>query len=182
MAFEAGLGAILGFPALSWAMFMSGIMAVLMDLDHVDLPPHRTPVCHSIPSAIFWTYVAAALAALSFPGALAPAILASSCAFFTHLVLDSLTKGGIFLWPRNREVLKWPQPVDEGCLVRFDGRCFLASDEKDHQALLDGKLAWPAWARMVLTVPNWLRIGGASADMLLSAGGLVGVLLAVMAA
>lgn len=182
MAFEAGLGAMLGLPAISWAMFMSGIMAFLIDLDHVELPPHRTPVGHSIPSAIFWTYLAAALAALSSPGAMGGVMVASFCAFFTHLALDSLTGGGIFLWPRCLDILRWPQPVDEACLVRLDGRAFLASDEKDHQALLDGKLAWPAWARLVLTVPPGLRLGGLSTDMLLSACGLAGVLLAVMAA
>jgi hypothetical protein len=182
MAFEAGLGAVLGLPALSWAMFMSGIMAVLMDLDHVELPPHRTPVCHSMTAAIFWTYVAGALAVISSPAAAAPAICASFCAFVTHLTLDLLTRGGIFLWPRCGDILRWSQPVDEACLVRLEGHAFLASDEKDHQAMLDGELAWPAWARASLAIPPRLRIGGLAPDMLLSAGGLVGVLLAVIAA
>jgi hypothetical protein len=179
MAFEAGMGAALGLPAISQATILSGILAVVMDADHVGLPPHRTPAGHSLPSAAFWVYLSVATAGAFFPAWKAAAALSSVCAFATHLSLDACTGGGIFLWPRGLRPREWLQPVPDMLLLSCGGRSFLASDEKDHQALADGRLAWPGWRmwRAVIPAPPPLR--KLSGDIVVSSLGLLGLVAAV---
>lgn len=182
MAFEAGLGATLGLPPISGATVLSGILSVLLDLDHVELPPHRTPAGHSLPSAALGTYLAAAISMSFFAGSAAPAVLAAFSAFSTHLSLDAMTEGGVFLWPRGLDMREWFRPLPEEVLILFGKRFFLASDEKVHQALSDGRLAWPGWRRARMAVPAWPRIGKPMGDVLISSLGLAGLLAAVAAA
>ena len=178
MAFEVGLGAAFGLPAISQATVLSGIVAVLVDIDHLELPPHRTPAGHSLPAAAFWVYISAAAAALFLPAWTATAALASISAFCTHLALDALTKEGIFLWPACLSVQEWFQPLPRELLLDRGGRYFLSSDEKDHQALADGILAWPGWRRVHVTiraVPFLERLPG---DVVISSLGLLGLVAA----
>lgn len=168
MAFEAGLGAALGIPAISQATILSGILAVMVDLDHVELPPHRTPAGHSLPSSVLWTYLSVAAAMAFFPDETAAVALASACAFATHLSLDAMTEDGIFLWPRSLTVREWLQPVPESALIICGGQSFLASDEGDHQALADGRLAWPGWIRGRVALPAVLHIETPTGDVVVS--------------
>jgi hypothetical protein len=179
MAFEAGLGALAGIPAISQATILSGILAVMVDVDHVELPPHRTPAGHSLPSAAFWVYVSAATAYACFPEWTAVAALASACAFATHLSLDAFTGGGIFLWPRSLSVREWFQPVPDMLLMSCGGRCFLASDELDHQALADGRLAWPGWRMCRAALPAILLRLKLPCDAMISSLGLLCLVAAV---
>jgi hypothetical protein len=178
MAFEAGLGAAFGLPAISQATVLSGILAVLVDIDHVELPPHRTPAGHSLPAAAFWVYISVAAAALLFPAWTASAALASISAFSTHLALDHLTKEGIFLWPAGLSVREWFHPLPRQLLLDHGGRYFLSSDEKDHQALADGKLAWPGWRRGHLELPALPVLERLPGDVVISSLGLLGLVVA----
>jgi len=183
MAFESGASALLGLPALSWPMPLSGILAALVDLDHIELPPLRTPLGHSVAGAALWVYSAGAVAALASPEVLPGTVLAATCAFTSHLALDALTPEGIFLWPFGRRPGDWLRPLPEAELFCFRGRTYLTSNEGGWQRLLDGEMAWPAWRRLRLgrSLPARLRPGGAAAEVFMSSLGLAGVLVAVMA-
>jgi hypothetical protein len=181
MSFQAGLGAVLGLPPISEATVLSGILSTLLDLDHVELPPHRTPAGHSIPSAAIVTFGAAVISMSLLPGLWAFAVIALFSAFWTHLWLDAMTEGGIFLWPQGLDPKEWLQALPDEVLVRFDGRYFLASDERDHQALEDGSLAWPLWRRARLAPPAWLHMGKPMGDVLICSLSLIGLLAAVAA-
>jgi len=179
MALEAGLGAVLGLPAISQATILSGILAVMVDLDHVELPPHRTPVGHSLPSSVFWTCLSMTAAMALIPGEVAAAALASACAFASHLSLDAMTEDGIFLWPRGLTVREWLQPLPESRLISYGGRCFLASNEGDHQELADGRLAWPGWRKWRAALPAVLHLEAPTGDVVVSSLGLLCLVAAV---
>jgi hypothetical protein len=179
MAFEAGLGTAFGLPAISQATILSGIMAAMVDIDHVELPPHRTPAGHSLPSAAFWVYLSVAVANVFFPAWTAATAVASVCAFATHLSLDAFTGGGIYLWPGGHAVREWFQPVPDALLICCGGRYFLASDENDHQALADGRLAWPGWRRGRAALPAVSPLQKLPGDIVVSSLGLAGLVAAV---
>jgi len=178
MALEAGLGAASGLPAISDATILAGIMAVLVDLDHVELPPHRTPAGHSLPTAGFWIYLSVATALLLFPALAAAAALASVSAFVSHLGLDCLTRGGIFLWPARGSPREWLQPLPEGLLLYHGGGRYLWADEKDHQALSDGELAWPGWKMWRAKLPPAAIPGKLPGDAVVSSVGLLALVAA----
>lgn len=178
MALETGLGAALGLGAISETTVLAGILAVLVDMDHVELPPFRTPAGHSLPAAAFWTYLAAAAAMLLFPSWTVTAAVAAFCAFASHLSLDSLTGGGIFLWPADIASSEWLRPLPAGSLLQHDGARYLSADEKDHQALSDGRLAWPGWRRWRAPLPASISSAGLPIDAVVSSLGLGGLVAA----
>ncbi len=183
MALGSAVSSLLGLPALSWTMPFSGIIAVLIDIDHIGLPPHRTPLGHSAAAAPFWIYVAAASAQAMAPSLTGGALLAACCAFLSHLGMDSLTRAGIYLVPFGRRPADWLRPLPASELIGHAGRFYLAGDEGRWQAVLDGDAAFPAWRRLRTgwVVPERLRTFGRAYDAALSTAGLLGVLIAVMA-
>jgi hypothetical protein len=183
MSFEAGASAVFGLSPLSWPMPLSGILAALVDLDHIELQPLRTPLAHSVAGAALWVYSAGAVAAFASPEALPGTVLSAGCAFISHLALDALTPEGIFLWPYGRRPAEWLRPLPDSAVFWHGGHAFVAQNEGEWQGLLDGESAWPAWRRLRLgrALPARLRPGGATAEVLMSSLGLAGVLLAIMA-
>jgi len=136
-----------GCPLLGWPAFASGAAAVLVDIDGTRLPPGRTPISHSVAAAPAWTVAGWAAAACLAPAAAPGIALAVAVAFATHLALDSLTPGGIFLWPRRDTGASRLLPFPPERLLVFEGQQFLvpvgASDAGDPEGALPA--AWGGW-------------------------------------
>ena len=58
LAFCAVLNTILGLPSVSWAIFLSGFLAMFIELDLDDLSEnHRSPVGHSVFFGVLWVVI-----------------------------------------------------------------------------------------------------------------------------
>ena len=100
MAVESLVSLTLGLDGLDQWTFIAGMLAMSLNMDIQHLPGcTRGPFSHSL---------AAVLVFLSFIGIVAYAVtplwielvVASSVALLSHLLLDSFTDDGIYLWPR----------------------------------------------------------------------------------
>jgi len=180
MAIEGVLGLACGWPALSWGMFAAGMIAVLIDLDDCGLPPNRTPLGHSLLSALFEGYIVTAATAIVSPSGAAEMALAVAVAFGSHLALDACTKGGIFLIPRSWRLSEWLEMLPAKSLGLV-GSEYVRLDEKGFIELQDGTLSWKCWRRAsFVKAPPEDSSGRLNAALCLA--GLAGVVLLVVAA
>jgi hypothetical protein len=171
-------GALFGLPLLAWPVFVSGILAALVDLDTTGGGHGRTPFGHSVPAAMLWGCLACACAAAVSPGCATGMAIAAAVAFGSHLSLDALTGGGIFLWPRNWEMQDWLSPFPPGRILRLDGQEFLALDEDQNERAL----AWEGWRSLTAGgLPGRApKDRSARLNIALAAASLAGVLAAVV--
>ncbi len=178
MAVCSFAGALCGMPLLAWPLFVSGILAALVDLDTTAVGHGRTPFGHSVPAALLWSYAACAAAAVAAPQYLNGVALASAVAFGSHLSLDGLTGGGVFLWPRSKSPGDWLVAFPAGRIFRLEEQEFLALDEGQTV----NALAWKGW-RMAAAGRLAARAAkdrSARLNIALAAAGLAGILAAVI--
>jgi membrane-bound metal-dependent hydrolase YbcI (DUF457 family) len=116
LAFCAVLNTILGIPSISWTIFLSGFLAMLIELDLDDLSEnHRSPIGHSVFFGIVWVSVFSAVIWVLFQSEIAlGGTLAIISAYSTHLVIDLFTKEGIYLFPKGSKIRKWICRLSEG--------------------------------------------------------------------
>jgi hypothetical protein len=179
MAFEGCLGRACGWPTLSWGMFAAGIIAVLVDLDDCGLRPNRTPLGHSLLSAIFAGYIITAATAIASPSGAAEMALAVSVAFGSHLALDACTKGGIFMFPRSWHFPEWLEMLPAKPL-RLGGAEYVIVDEKGFVELQEGSLSWKGWRRAAFSKTH--EDGSGKLNAVLCVAGLTGLVVLVIAA
>ncbi len=172
-----------GLPLLAWPAPAAGIVAVLAGLDRTKAPPWRTPLLHSPTAASLWGLTAwVAVSALS-PGNLAGTGLAMLCGFGATLALDAVSDGELYLWPRTSSPAEWLFAYRPESLVELEGEPFVVPCGC-------GAIPqpWAGWRLAVLrsgmtgeksrrSIFGWMvrRL-----DMLISAAGLVVLLLAVI--
>lgn len=149
-----------GREPFSAPAFAAAFAAMLVDLDHISLPPYRTPFGHSLLFAPLWLSLGAGGALLASVGGLMRGdealLLAGGVAagYSTHLLLDAATRGGIFLFPTVRARSEWllPLPLGEesagGRVVRLGpGSYLVARNWLGFGAIVRGETAWKAWGR-----------------------------------
>jgi hypothetical protein len=156
---------------------------VLAGIDRTERPPGRTPLLHSPVAAIFWGIIGLAMTFALAPGCLAGAALALVCGLGSGLALDALGDGELFLWPSTGAPPEWLGPYSPVRLVTLDGQLFVVPSA-------DGIVPrpWSEW-RVLALRRQAAGPGGRSRaigrlrphlDLLLSAGSLAALLLAVV--
>jgi len=121
MAASAILFLLFGLPAISFGIFMAGVISMIMEQDFDELSPtRRTPITHSIFFGIIWIvifssipWISASVNMISNRIAL-ELTLAIMAAFSTHLAIDAFTKEGIYLFPKGAHVMKWIRGLPKG--------------------------------------------------------------------
>lgn len=121
MAFCALLRAVFGLPAISYGIFVAGIIAMLIELDLDELSPNkRTPIAHSVMFGLIWIGVISTLvwvltisASISTRNAL-ELTLAIVSAYTTHLAIDSFTIEGIYTFPKGLDIKRWIKGLSKG--------------------------------------------------------------------
>ncbi len=121
MAASAVLYLLLDLPAISFGIFVAGVISMLMEQDYDELSPNkRTPITHSIffgiiwivtLSIIFWNLGSIKIISNRIRLELVLAVIA---AFTTHLAIDTFTKEGIYIIPKGTHVKKWIQGLPKG--------------------------------------------------------------------
>jgi hypothetical protein len=121
MAFHGFLMLLFGGPTISTGTFIAGLVAMLIELDYAELSPnHRTPIGHSLIFGIIWILVGgislvglSSISLISYDLTLELS-LALISAFATHLIIDSLTREGIYTYPKSLNPTRWIIPLPEG--------------------------------------------------------------------
>lgn len=149
MVMQAILGYSFGFPLLSHGIFVSGIISMLIDMDHLEIPPHRTPITHSIIFAPFWIYIIWMFSYIIMPSVSLEILLSGVSAFTTHMLMDAFTKGGIYTYPRVWKIREIFEPLALGKDVESlsSGKYILRINYLRHAAVMSGDAGWKAWNR-----------------------------------
>ncbi|MEW5761191.1 MAG: metal-dependent hydrolase [Candidatus Thermoplasmatota archaeon] len=148
IVFQAFLGKLFGYNFISNGIFIAGLIAMLIDIDHIDLPPYRTPYTHSVLFSFVWIY-AIWFIALILNFQVFEMTLSAISAFFTHLVIDANTKGGIYIYPHTKDYRQWfvPLPMtNEIEKLRF-GVYAVKLNWLKIGAIREGDMAWKFWRR-----------------------------------
>jgi hypothetical protein len=127
MAAAAVMYLVLGLPAISFGIFMAGVISMLLEQDYDELSTNkRTPITHSIFFGIIWVVIismilwsSASIKAISSSIALEFTVAVFS-AFSTHLVIDAFTKEGIYIIPKGTQVKKWIRGLSRGDTATWD--------------------------------------------------------------
>jgi hypothetical protein len=151
MALHGLISITVGWKIPSVSMMVAGLVAILVDLDRLAIPPGRTPITHSAILVPFWPAMALCIAhscglpiTCSFEFSTAIAI-----AFTSHVILDIMDRNGIFLFPNTMRLRKVMSPLPRGARYRHTGK-FNYVMEVDLVLLNrfhSGELSWPYWRR-----------------------------------
>jgi hypothetical protein len=183
MALAAFAGPVAGMPLFGWPAPVAGIAAALSGIDRTGRPRDRTPLLHSPPAAAGWTVAGWALALALAPEHAPGAALAVACGLGASLVLDAFEDGELYLWPATRSPAEWLLPRKPGSTV-------MLGEEMFSVPTADGAVPrdWAGWRVLGFRQAGVPRRGRNPAvdmmarhtDMLLSAGSLLALLLAVV--
>lgn len=127
MAFQAFLGAAFGLPAISYGIFVAGLLAMLIELDLDELSPNkRSPIGHSVLFGLIWVSLFSilvwllAIALVLSSGVAMELTLAVISAYTIHLAIDSFTKEGIYTFPKSPEIKRWVTGLSRGDSVCWE--------------------------------------------------------------
>ena len=121
MALQGVIGWLFGLPLLSMGVFIAGITAMALDMDlDVMASRKRSVYSHSLLFSLVWIYLAWTLTTLFSwwtglkPAAVSEITLAVSVGILSHLLLDALTKDGVYTAPSRRHLRSALDPHPSG--------------------------------------------------------------------
>jgi hypothetical protein len=113
MALQSAVNPLLGLRFLSESSFLAGMVGMLIHLDRDGYSGGRTPLLHSVLFCTLYSWCSSVLLVLFFSLGLMPMdvlnalVMIIPTGFTAHLLADSCTREGIFLFPDRLNVLGW---------------------------------------------------------------------------
>jgi hypothetical protein len=111
IAVQACFNTATSAPIFNTATFIAALTAIMIEMDYSTIPPFKTPVIHSVLSAIFAAIIAMCITIFLIHAYWLIITCGVLIGYCVHLFYDMIFET-VFLIPLNMNVKKWFVPVD----------------------------------------------------------------------